>query len=157
MDSVPRPFEMPQWPDWLRGWPQSFESEASGLMERMVAGEGFAELLVHMTENAVALSRISADFWDAAVRNLRLAGRADIDRLAGQLANTEEKLERLLQVLEQLAEPAVEQSVEPPVEPPVEQSVEPPAAQSVEPPAAQSVEPPVQPAVVPIRDERLSQ
>jgi BMFP domain-containing protein YqiC len=36
------------------------------------------------------------------VRNLRLAGRADIDRLGRQLARTEDKLELLLQEIEAL-------------------------------------------------------
>jgi hypothetical protein len=36
------------------------------------------------------------------VRNMRLAGRADIDRLARQLARSEDKLELLLQGIEQL-------------------------------------------------------
>jgi len=102
MDNAPQSIGMPQWQRWLGAWPESFEGQASALMERVVAGEGFAELLVHLTENAVALSRISADFWDLAVRNLRLAGRGDIDRLARQLANSEEKLERLLQAVEPL-------------------------------------------------------
>lgn len=89
-------------PDWWRGWRDSFESEAAGMGERLVAGEGFAELLAHLTENAVAISRIGADFWDMAVRNLRLAGRTDIDRLARQLSTSEDKLEQLLQAIEQL-------------------------------------------------------
>jgi hypothetical protein len=71
-------------------------------MERMVAGEGFSELLVGITENTVAMWRISADVWDALWRSLRLAGRSDIDRLAGQVARTEDKLELLLQAVEAL-------------------------------------------------------
>jgi hypothetical protein len=90
------------WNGWLRGWRESFESEAAAGMERLVAGQGFAELLVYVTENVVALSRIGADVWDLAVRNLRLAGRADIDRLARQLVSSEEKLELLLQAIEQI-------------------------------------------------------
>jgi hypothetical protein len=92
----------PQWPSWLSGWRESFESEAAAGAERLVAGEGFAELLVYLTENALAMSRISAGVWDLAVRNLRIAGRADIDRLARQLASSEEKLELLLQAVEQI-------------------------------------------------------
>jgi hypothetical protein len=92
----------PDWQGWLRGWRESFESEAAAGVERLVAGEGFADLLVNLTENVVAMSRISADFWDLAVRNLRLAGRADIDRLARQLVSSEEKLEQLLQAIEQI-------------------------------------------------------
>jgi hypothetical protein len=36
------------------------------------------------------------------LRNLRLAGRADVTRLARQLHRTEDKLERLLQEVEEL-------------------------------------------------------
>lgn len=90
------------WEGWLRGWHEGFESEAAAGAERLVAGEGFAELLVQLTENAVAVSRITADVWDLAVRNMRLAGHADIDRLARQLARSEDKIELLLQGIEQL-------------------------------------------------------
>lgn len=86
---------------WRR-WNEGFETEASAGVERLVGGEGFSELLVQLAENLIAVSRISADFWDLTLRNLRLAGRADINRLAGQLARTEDKLERLLQVVEPL-------------------------------------------------------
>jgi hypothetical protein len=93
---------MTDWQGWLRRWGEGFESEAAAGAERSVAGEGFAELLVQLTENAVAVSRITADVWDLMVRNMRLAGRADIDRLARQLARSEDKLELLLQGIEQL-------------------------------------------------------
>jgi hypothetical protein len=84
----------------MRTWRERFEGEAGAGMERMVAGEGFAELLVQLTENIVAVSRISADVWGLVVRNLGLAGRADIDRLAGQLERHEDKLELVLQAVE---------------------------------------------------------
>jgi hypothetical protein len=90
-----------------RGWLESFEGEATTGVERLVGGDAFAELLVQLAENAAGLSSISADFWDLVLRNLRLAGRADIDRLARQLATTEDKLERLLQAVESPAEESV--------------------------------------------------
>lgn len=93
---------MPEWPDWWRTWLEGFENEAAPGVERLVGGEGFAELLVQLAENAAAVSKISADVWDLALRNLRLAGRSDIDRLARQLASTEDKLERVLQAVEPL-------------------------------------------------------
>jgi hypothetical protein len=95
------------WHGWLREWRESFESEAAAGAERLVAGEGFAELFVYLTENALAVSRISAAAWDLAVRNLRIAGRSDIDRLARQLASSEEKLELLLQAIEQIRDERV--------------------------------------------------
>jgi hypothetical protein len=94
-------------PGLWRGWLQGFERQATTGMERLVAGEGFAELLVQMTENVAAVSRISADVWDLALRNLRVASRADINRFSRQLARTEDKLERVLQAVEQLQEQRV--------------------------------------------------
>jgi hypothetical protein len=92
----------PDWQEWLRRWPESFETEAVAGMERLVAGEGFAELLAHLAENVAAASRITGDVWDFVLRNLRLAGRGDIERLSRQLASTEEKLEQVLQAVEAL-------------------------------------------------------
>jgi hypothetical protein len=86
----------------VRGLIDEFEGQLAQGMERLVAGEGFSELLVAMTENTVAVWRMSADVWDLVWRGLRLPGRADIDRLARQLARTEDKLELLLQAVEQL-------------------------------------------------------
>jgi hypothetical protein len=71
-------------------------------MERLVPGEGFSELLVHVTENAVGLSKIGGDFWEHVLRSFRVAGSADISRLAGQLQRSEDKLEDLLQAIERL-------------------------------------------------------
>jgi hypothetical protein len=95
------------WEGWWRGWLQSFEGEAATGMERLVAGEGFAELLVRVAENAAALSKLNADFWDLVLRNLRLVGRADIERLARQMTSTEDKLERLLQAVEPIQDERV--------------------------------------------------
>jgi hypothetical protein len=80
----------------------AMEGEAAAAMEQLVAGEGFARLLVQLTENVVAASRIGGDVWDLFLGNLRLAGRRDIDRLARQLIRTEDKLERVLQAVERL-------------------------------------------------------
>jgi hypothetical protein len=89
-------------PDGLRELMEEFEGQLAQGMERLVAGEGFSELLVAMTENTVAVWRMSADVWDLVWRGLRLPGRADIDRLARQQARTEDKLELVLQAVEQL-------------------------------------------------------
>ena len=53
-------------------------------------------LLARSAENVAAIARIGSDFADLVPRNLRLAGRADVARLARQLHRTEDKLERLL-------------------------------------------------------------
>jgi hypothetical protein len=78
------------------------ESRTAAAMEELVRGEGFGELLARVTENVMALTRISQGALDLAVRNLRLAGRADVVRLGRQLARTEDKLERVLQEVERL-------------------------------------------------------
>jgi hypothetical protein len=87
-------------PDGVRKMVDAMEGQAAAAMEQLVAGEGFSELLVRMTENVVAVSRLSADAWDLVLRNLRLAGRGDIDRLARQLLRSEDKLELVLQAVE---------------------------------------------------------
>jgi hypothetical protein len=76
------------------------ESEAAKATERLVGSSGFASLLGQLAENAAALTKLSGDALDLAVRNLRLAGRRDIIRLSRQLARTEDKLERVLQEVE---------------------------------------------------------
>jgi hypothetical protein len=76
------------------------ESEAAKATERLVGSGGFASLLGQLAENGAALTKLSGDAFDLAVRNLRLAGRRDIIRLSRQLARTEDKLERVLQEIE---------------------------------------------------------
>jgi hypothetical protein len=99
MDSTTRASSLPM-PDGVRWMVDAMEGHAAAAMEQFVAGEGFSELLVRLTENAAAVSKITADVCDLILRNLRLAGRGDIDRLARQLIRTEDKLELLLQALE---------------------------------------------------------
>jgi hypothetical protein len=70
--------------------------------EELVSKPSFGVLLARSAENVAALSRIGSDFADLVLRNLRLAGRADVTRLAQQLHRTEDKLERLLQEVEGL-------------------------------------------------------
>jgi hypothetical protein len=89
-------------PPGLRELLERFEGHVAEGFERLVAGEGFAELLVGMTENTVAIWRMNADTWDLWWRALRLPARPDIDRLARQLARTEDKLELVLQAVERL-------------------------------------------------------
>lgn len=76
------------------------ESEAAKASERLVGSGGFASLLGQFAENAAALTKLSGDALDLALRNLRLAGRRDVIRLSRQLARTEDKLERVLQEVE---------------------------------------------------------
>jgi hypothetical protein len=91
--------------DWeapLRQLMEEIEAQTAVAMEQMVAGEGFTELLTSVTENVVAMSKIRADAGDLVLRNMRIAGQADINRLARQIARTEDKLELVLQAVERL-------------------------------------------------------
>jgi hypothetical protein len=72
--------------------------------ERLVQRDSFGELLARVTENVMGLTKIGFDVLDLAVRNLRIAGRADLTRLGRQLARNEDKLERVLQEVETLQE-----------------------------------------------------
>jgi hypothetical protein len=81
---------------------EAAEGELSRAAEKAVDTEGFASLLGLMTSNIVAIGRIATTTFDLTLRNLRLAGRRDIVRLATQLNRTEDKLERVLAELEDL-------------------------------------------------------
>lgn len=71
-------------------------------MERLVSRPAFGELLAMSAENVVSLMRIGSTSMDLVWRNLRIAGRGDLVRLGQQLARTEDKLERVLQELEEM-------------------------------------------------------
>lgn len=86
----------------LRQLMEDFEAQSADAMEQLVAGKGFSELLARVAENVAAVSKLGADFGDLVLRNMRIAGRADINHLARQLARTEDKLELLLQAVERL-------------------------------------------------------
>jgi hypothetical protein len=78
------------------------ESRTAQAFEELVSKPSFGVLLARSAENVAALARIGSDFGDLVLRNLRVAGRADVARLARQLHRTEDKLERLLQEVEEL-------------------------------------------------------
>ena len=86
----------------VRALYENAESSAAKAFEEAVSKPSFGALLAHSAENVAALSRIGSDLADLVLRNLRVAGRADITRLARQLHRTEDKLERVLQEVEQL-------------------------------------------------------
>jgi hypothetical protein len=96
-------FASPQ--DHLRRVTETIEAQTAEAMEQLVGGEGFSQLLSRVTENVVALSKVTSDMGDLVLRNLRIAGRSDVDRLARQLARTEDKLEMVLQAVERLEAP----------------------------------------------------
>jgi hypothetical protein len=86
----------------IRALYDSAESSAAKAFEQAVSTPSFGALLARSAENVAALTRIGSDAADLVLRNLRVAGRADITRLAKQLHRTEDKLERVLQEVEQL-------------------------------------------------------
>jgi hypothetical protein len=97
MASTAQPQEDP-----VRGLFKETEAALSAASEQTVQRDAFGELLARATENVMAVTKIGFDVADLIVRNLRLAGRSDINRLARQLARTEDKLELLLQEIEAL-------------------------------------------------------
>jgi len=86
----------------VRALYEDMESRTAKAFEEAVSKPSFGALLAHTAENVAALTRMGNDFADLVLRNLRIAGRADITRLARQLHRTEDKLERVLQEIEQL-------------------------------------------------------
>jgi hypothetical protein len=88
--------------DRARAVYEDAESQTGRAFEALVAKPSFGALLARSAENVAATTRIGSDLADLVLRNLRIAGRADITRLARQLHRTEDKLERVLQEVEQL-------------------------------------------------------
>jgi hypothetical protein len=86
------------------------ETQAAKASDRLVGSQGFASVLGQMAENAAALTKLGNDALDLMIRNLRIAGRRDVVRLARQLNRTEDKLERVLQELEELRDQVSEPS-----------------------------------------------
>ena len=86
----------------VRALYEQAESNTAKAFEEFVSKPSFGAVLARSAENVAALTRVSADMADLVLRNLRIAGRADITRLARQLHRTEDKLERLLQEVELL-------------------------------------------------------
>src|ERR1700729_3753688 len=80
------------------------EKRTAQAFEEVVSKPSFGELLARMTENVVGLTKIGTETFDLVVRNLRLAGRTDITRLARELGRTEDKLEMVLQELERVSQ-----------------------------------------------------
>jgi hypothetical protein len=81
---------------------EQVESQATSALDELVAKPSLGRLLAMAAENAAAVARITGDAADLILRNLRVAGRADITRLARQLHRTEDKLESVLQEVESL-------------------------------------------------------
>lgn len=92
---------------------EEMEANAADAMERLVGSTGFGGLLGQFAENAAAMTKLGADAMDLVLRNLRVAGRRDVVRLGQQLARTEDKLERVLQEVEELRDELAKRSAKP--------------------------------------------
>lgn len=79
------------------------EAKAATLAEQAVASTAFGELLATTATNVMAVAGVLNAAVDRGVRVTRIAARADVVGLARQLARTEDKLERLLQEVEELS------------------------------------------------------
>lgn len=105
-DGAPTPEEQ------IRALYERSETETAKALEKAVSTPSFGRLLALGAENVAALTRIGEDMADLVLRNLRIAGRADVTRLARQLNRTEDKLERVLQEVEQLRDELARQRTE---------------------------------------------
>jgi hypothetical protein len=68
-------------------------------MEQVAGGEAFGSLMSRTAENAAAMMGLWSDACDAVLRNFRVAGRQDVARIGSRIAQTDDKLERVLQEL----------------------------------------------------------
>ena len=73
------------------------EAATARAMEQVAGTEAFGTLLARTAENAAAMMAFWANACDTVVRNFRLAGRQDVARLGARIAQTDDKLERVLQ------------------------------------------------------------
>ncbi len=96
------PTRAPQSSEQIKNLYEESESRTADAFEQLVKRDSFGELLAKMTENVVGVTKIATDTFDLVLRNLRLAGRQDITRLARQLSRAEDKLELVLQEVEAL-------------------------------------------------------
>ena len=78
------------------------EATAADLAERVVGSSVFAELLATTATNTMALAGVLNSAVDRAVRATRFAARTDLVSLGRQLGRTEDKLEHVLQAVEEL-------------------------------------------------------
>ncbi len=86
----------------VRALYEQAETGTAKALEELVQKPSFGRLMALSAENVAAMSRIVSDVADLVLRNLRIASRADIVRLARQLHRSEDKLERVLQEVEAL-------------------------------------------------------
>ena len=85
--------------DDMRKRAEEAEAATAKAMEEFATGEAFGALLARTAENAAAMTSLCADSCDAVLRSFRFAGRKDVARLGARIAQTDDKLERVLQEL----------------------------------------------------------
>ncbi len=102
--SQEKPRDRPSPTEEARRLYEETEARTAKAFEELVNRDSFGEVLAKVTENAVALTRITNESLDLVLRNLRVAGRSDLMRVGRQLARTEDKLELVLQEVERLRE-----------------------------------------------------
>jgi hypothetical protein len=100
--------------DQIRALYSRSETDTATALEEAVSNPSFGRLLALGAENVAALTRLGSDLADLMLRNLRIASRADVTRLARQLNRNEDKLERVLQEVEQLRDELARQRAEAP-------------------------------------------
>ncbi len=88
----------------FRKFVDDFLSTAAPALEDVVNSKAYGEMLGQAVGNLVALNRMNNDVMDLTVRNLRIAGRADVVSLHRQLARNEDKLEMVLEIVERIEE-----------------------------------------------------
>ena len=96
----------------VRALYEQAESRTAQAFEELTSKPSFGMVIARSAENVAALTRIGSDLADLVLRNLRIAGRADVTRLARQLHRTEDKLERVLQEIEALRDELVERNAD---------------------------------------------
>ena len=94
----------------VRALYEQAESRTAQAFEELTSKPSFGMVIARSAENVAALTRIGSDLADLVLRNLRIAGRADVTRLARQLHRTEDKLERVLQEIETLRDELAERN-----------------------------------------------
>ena len=97
----------------VRALYEQAESRTAQAFEELTSKPSFGMVIARSAENVASLTRIGSDLADLVLRNLRIAGRADVTRLARQLHRTEDKLERVLQEIETLRDELVERNAKP--------------------------------------------
>jgi len=89
-------------PEVLRRAFADAENRMASATDQLAGGKGFVELLGQSAQSAAALARINTDAWDLVLRSFRMVGRSDIHRLGRRMNRIDDKLDTILEELEDL-------------------------------------------------------